>query len=197
MNNQDEEKLGDEEEKEYSDYIIKLVLLGEPTVGKTSLRRRYMGKGFNSVHMMTLGADFSKKQIILKNNTKIDVQIWDLAGQAQFKSLRPRFLSKSSIAIITFDITERKTFLLLHRWIEELWLANNSTNIPLLIVGNKIDLEESRQVSKSEVVKFMKEITDSKEIPKGYIKFIETSAKTGENVDQAFEGLVSIALKNI
>ena len=136
---------------------------------------------------MTLGADFSQKNIIL-NNKKIQFQIWDIAGQDNFKQVRGRFLNKASGVLVVYDLSRLETFDAISKWLRELWAVNNRTDIPVLVVGNKLDL-------------IQKQFHDAKRITIGldhlqryldnnsYLGHIKTSAKTGENIENCFRTL--------
>ena len=114
-----------------SSYFYKIVLLGEGAVGKTSLRRRYMGLGFTKSHLMTLGADFSFKDLTHGEHT-IRCQLWDLAGQAHFKGVRSRFLANTQGAILVYDLTREETLPLLANWLLEPY----SISVVLLFTGS-------------------------------------------------------------
>ncbi len=175
------------EEKEY---LFKISLLGDGAVGKTSLRRRYMGQGFTTQHLMTIGADFAilEKEV---DGIKVTWQIWDLAGQESFKNVRNMYYRGCFGALLVFDITNKQSFLNLDNWLKELLKHNGRGPIPLIILGNKVDLEEQRQVSQEEVNQYVENLKKRFSKESIEIKYLETSAKTGLNVEEAFETLGS------
>lgn len=179
--------------------VVKIVVIGSEGVGKTSLRRRYFGHGFRSSHLMTLGTEFSNKLIQINDKITLDAQIWDIASQQGFENIRKqRYLKKASGALLIFDLCRYETFLGLSYWLKELFEANPKSNLPLLIVGNKIDLVKERAIPNDEVKKYISHLENDKTIPSKWIDHIETSAKTGENVEQGFIVLgEQIAKQNI
>lgn len=180
---------------------LKLVLLGDGRVGKTSLRKKYLGLGFPTEYLETLGADFSIKTIKFDNTDESNIlwlryQIWDIAGQPRFNQIRKSFYMGAQAALILYDVSERKTLTSLTNWIEELYNSNGKGNrIPIVIIANKIDLRGSIDcVSFSEGESVVTKIQEKYQVADS-IKFLETSAKTGENVDLAFEKITSMFLK--
>ncbi len=171
-----------------ANYMAKIVLLGDGAVGKTSLRRRYLGKGFNTSHLMTIGADFATTNINV-NGDVLNAQIWDIAGQQNFKMIRQRFLLGAHGAMIVFDVTRRSTFENLGNWLNELWVTNRSTDIPLLFIGNKTDLINQRKVTEQEALNFVEDLKKHPRLKQVSMSYIETSAKLGENVKEAFHEL--------
>lgn len=159
-------------------YTFKILLLGDGAVGKTSLVQRFIHDKFTSGYLMTIGMEpYSRFETI--NGTKVCLQLWDIAGQDRFQSMRHIFYKGSLGALVTYDITRRQSFENLKRWIKE--AKNESPRIMLIMVGNKNDLEDMRDVSTEEGQEFADKM--------GCIDFIETSAKTGENVSEAFLNL--------
>lgn len=169
--------------------MIRLALMGDGAVGKTSLRKRFMGQGFQVSHMMTIGSDFAV------HNTTINVdgedrdvifQIWDLAGQPNFKAVRARFFKGAVAGLCIFDINRRDTYNHIPSWINELWQNCGRGIVPVVLLGNKSDLRDKKSVTEKEAAKYANVITDSVK-KKGFkVEFMETSAKTGLNVKEAF-----------
>ena len=155
-----------------------------------------MGKGFVSSHLMTLGADFSQKINTLSDGTTVRLQIWDVAGQDSFKKVRTRFLMKTHGVLLIFDITRKDTFANLTRWLQEVWQINQTRKIPLLIIGNKSDLSKTRIVTREMVLEYMKALR-LKYIPHSYLAFLETSAKTGKNIEKGFEKITAALLDKV
>lgn len=173
---------------------LKLVLLGDGRVGKTSLRKRYLGLGFPTEYLETLGADFSIKTTHF-NNIELRYQIWDIAGQPRFNQIRKSFYMGAQAGLVLYDVSERKSLASLSNWIEELFNSNGKgTKIPIVVIANKIDLRKDIDcVTTSEGESTVKKIQE-KYNSSSTIKFLETSAKTGENVDKTFEMITSMFL---
>ncbi len=167
-------------------YMIKLVLIGDAAVGKTSIRRRYLGKGFEREHLTTLGADFAAITKTV-DNFQIKYQIWDLAGQPMFRNVLPRFFKGCFGALVIFDITRKDTFENLTNWIENLYKYSNRGVVPVIILANKTDLDEEREVTIKEAKEFIKQLNKKTKEHEIESFFLETSAKTGLNIDESFE----------
>ena len=174
-------------------YAFKIVLCGDGAVGKTSLRRRFMGDTFIANHLATIGADFSAKKIVIDEESEIEFQIWDLAGQPNFKSIRSRFYGGARGSICVIDLTNPQSLRNLPIWIDELFKHSGFGAVPLIIVGNKVDLEEERKISRINVMELMDKLRE--QVP-FEMEYIETSAKTGENVQEVFFSFAT-QLKNI
>lgn len=177
--------------------FYKILLLGEARVGKTSIRRRYMGQGYPTNYQVTMGADFASKsvEILTKDSKKenVNLTIWDIAGQETFNVIRRRFLASTSGIMLVCDLSKIDTFHILSNWLGEVWRVNKTRNIPILLIGNKNDLEEEREVYASLLRQYTKEVRDKfPEIP--YFEAIETSALTGENIDLGFEMMAKALL---
>lgn len=167
--------------------IIKIALIGDGAVGKTALRERFIGSSFDSSYYMTIGADFAIHTENIDGD-EVKFQVWDLAGQQRFASVRPAYYSGVVGCILVYDITRKETFDSTPLWIKEVFKNSGHGHVPIVLLGNKIDLRD--QVSSSLLPKhglaLKKEINNV--IGKnGYeCKFFETSALTGENVSEAF-----------
>ena len=172
-----------------AEFVFKITLIGDGAVGKTSIRNRYMGYGFSASHMMTLGADFSVVKKKMPNNELWRFQIWDLAGQPIFKEVRGRFYNGSMGALVVFDITDRRSFKNCLTWIKELYKFCGREVVPIILLANKSDLRTRKSVSMKEAQKYVEILNKG---TKGFHVqnyLLETSAKTGLNVDKAFEML--------
>ena len=170
--------------------IFKVVLIGDGAVGKTSLRRNYLGKSFRENYLMTIGADFSVKQVPYEDYI-VSLQIWDLAGQPRFSEVRGAYYANTYGAIVVFDVTRPNTFTNIDFWINEMIKYNDNKLIPMVVVGNKIDLREELpeevQVDKTSALTYAHVLSEWGGIK---VEYVETSAKTGENVTAAFERLI-------
>jgi len=165
--------------------LYKICLLGDGGVGKTSLRERFLGKGFQSGYILTIGADFAVQDLTI-GDVQYKFQIWDLAGQQRFSAVRALYYKGSHGAILIFDQTRIDSLYNLEKWKEELF-TNVGREIPYLILGNKSDLPEA--IEQNEIDKFVKKSqSENIDIP-FVIKFLKTSAKSGLNVTEAFEEL--------
>ncbi|CEG84616.1 Putative GTP-binding protein ryh1 [Rhizopus microsporus] len=153
----------------------KLVFLGEQSVGKTSLITRFMYDTFDSTYQATIGIDFLSKTMYLEDKT-VRLQLWDTAGQERFRSLIPSYIRDSSVAVIVYDISSRNSFLNTTKWIDDV-RAERGDEAIVVLVGNKTDLNEKREVTTEEGEKRAKELN---------VMFIETSAKAGHNVKLLF-----------
>ncbi|MFW9993461.1 MAG: Rab family GTPase [Candidatus Odinarchaeota archaeon] len=171
-------------------HVLKMVLAGDGAVGKTSLRMQYLGHGFKAQYLETIGADFALKSEIIKGRN-VDFQIWDLAGQPRFQSVRSAYYFGALGALLVFDITRHQSFENLSSWIDEIWKHNGKGIVPVVILGNKYDLcnEVPGCVDEKEALKFCKELSKRTK-GKGFkVEYLNTSAKTGLNVSEAFQAL--------
>lgn len=167
-----------------SQRIFKITLLGEGAVGKTSLRRRYLGESFKEGYMMTIGADFAVKKMTL-NQTEYTLQIWDLAGQQRFSAVREVYYRGTAGALLVFDISRPETYEILPNWLHELIRNNKNRIVPLVLIGNKADLRDSTPyaVPKEYAMEYADQLSQWSGF---YVPYMETSAKTGLNVEQVF-----------
>jgi small GTP-binding protein len=166
----------DIEENDTCDFLYKLVVIGDSGVGKSNLISRYTTNTFRDDPKMTIGVEFGHKVVKVDNKT-IKAQIWDTAGQERFKALTRPYYRGAFGGLLVYSITDRASFEHLEKWLDE--LANNADpGILVMLVGNKADLESARVVSTEEGKKFAQEHG---------LSFLETSAKTGQNTDRAFD----------
>ncbi|XP_037544016.1 ras-related protein Rab-6A isoform X2 [Nematolebias whitei] len=154
---------------------FKLVFLGEQSVGKTSLITRFMYDSFDNTYQATIGIDFLSKTMYLEDRT-IRLQLWDTAGQERFRSLIPSYIRDSAAAVVVYDITNVNSFQQTTKWIDDVRTERGS-DVIIMLVGNKTDLADKRQITTEEGEQRAKETN---------VLFIETSAKTGYNVKQLF-----------
>jgi small GTP-binding protein len=157
------------------DYTIKYIIIGNAAVGKSNIILKYTRDIFTEEYQITIGAEYSSKDIII-NNKQYQIQIWDTAGQEYFRSIIRSYYNNSACAIVVYDITSKKSFNDVENWIDE--CTNNSPyDINLVLVGNKIDLENERVVSYDEGKKLALKYN---------MLFFECSAKTGKNINNIF-----------
>ena len=169
------------ENKEKKLTRINLITLGDGQVGKTSLILRYTNDYFGNNYIATIGFDYKFKNEKLKNGEEITVKIFDTAGQEKYRSLAANFLKKADGIILVYDITYKISFENLNKWLKD--INENAKGLPIVLIGNKTDLEENREVSKEEGNEFAKKINEE-------IEFYEASCKTGENIKEAIRFLV-------
>nr|XP_019007821.1 GTP-binding protein ryh1 [Kwoniella pini CBS 10737]OCF46602.1 GTP-binding protein ryh1 [Kwoniella pini CBS 10737] len=155
---------------------FKLVFLGEQSVGKTSLITRFMYDTFDNTYQATIGIDFLSKTMYLEDRT-VRLQLWDTAGQERFRSLIPSYIRDSSVAVIVYDITNRTSFLNTTKWVDDV-RNERGQDVIIVLVGNKTDLNDKRQVTPEELDSRAKELG---------VMSIETSAKAGYNVKALFK----------
>lgn len=176
----------------------KITLLGDAAVGKTALKNKFMGKAFKEKYMMTMGADISSKVVNI-DNKNIKFQVWDLAGQPRFSAVRGMYYRGAMGAFFVFDVNRKETLDNFTSWMNELWNNSGKGKVPLVILGNKVDLRSSLPggVTPEEGE------ARAKDISKDYsdlgipVDYLETSAKTGQNVDPAFSLLGKKILKYV
>ena len=157
-------------------YLFKYIIIGDPSVGKSNLLMKFAHNKFTDEYQATIGVEFGAKNIEI--NQKIyRIQIWDTAGQENFRSITRAYYNNSVCAMIVYDITSRQSFEHIQNWIEDVHNQSPKT-ITLVLIGNKIDLEDKRVVSFDE---------GSEIAMKNGMIFMETSAKTGEGVNEIFK----------
>ena len=160
-------------------YSIKVCLLGEANVGKTSLVYRFIENKFREDYKSTLGVNLLKKDMDIDKYKGISAQIWDLGGQDSFKSLRSLYLQGANGALVIYDTTNRKSFERIDEWVRS--FKESRGDAPLLLIGNKTDLTEKLKINEKEGRDFAE---------KNKMEILLTSAKTGANVESAFKQLI-------
>jgi len=160
--------------KDY-DYLFKLVLIGDSGVGKSCLLLRFADDNFTDSYISTIGVDFRFRTITIDKKT-VKLQIWDTAGQERFRTITSAYYRGADGIIMVYDVTSAESFDHVEEWLSEVDRYANE-NTAKLLIGNKADLIDEKQVSEETAQKF----ADKLGIP-----FLETSAKTATNVDQAF-----------
>ncbi|KAJ2724819.1 GTP-binding protein of the rab/ypt [Coemansia sp. Benny D115] len=157
-------------------YTFKIVLLGESAVGKSSLVTRYARNQFDQYKESTIGAAFLTKEISLDENSTANLHIWDTAGQERYKSLAPMYYRNAAAAVVVYDITQAESFSKAKSWVKEL-LQQAEPSIVIALAGNKTDLSARRTVSREEGITYAES---------NGLLFFETSAQSGENVEDLF-----------
>ncbi|XP_075213170.1 ras-related protein Rab-18-B-like [Lycorma delicatula] len=158
---------------------LKILIIGESGVGKSSLLLRFTENSFDPDQALTIGVDFKTKKLTIDGNT-VKLAIWDTAGQERFRTLTPSYYRDAQGAILVYDVSNKSTFNNLETWLSELDTYSTKSNIVKMLVGNKID-KDGREVSREEGMKFAR---------RHATLFIESSAKTKDGVQCAFEELV-------
>ena len=164
---------------------LKLLIIGDSSSGKTQLLLRYVDEFFPQMHFATIGVEFKTKKIKL-NDININLQIWDTAGQERFHTITKSFIKNENGLIFVYDITNKSSF----RFIKEKYMYIKdikSENVKVIIVGNNMDMEDKRQVSKETVKIFCEKYN---------IENIEVSSSLGTNVSKCFETLTKLIIEN-
>jgi len=169
--------------------LLKVIILGDSGVGKTSLMNQYVHKKFSNQYKATIGADFLTKEVVVDDKL-VTLQIWDTAGQERFQSLGVAFYRGADSCVLCYDITDQKSFDSLDNWMEEFLshaAPRNNESFPFVVLGNKADMPNKRQVNAARAMQWCQN--------KGNITMFETSAKEAVNVDQAFQTIAKNALQ--
>ncbi|OMJ65459.1 hypothetical protein SteCoe_38174 [Stentor coeruleus] len=170
------------------DYLIKVVLIGDAAVGKSSLLLKYIDGTFDDTYVCTIGVDFKIKSLIL-DTKRIKLQVWDTAGQERFKPITKCYFRGSHGCVVLFDITNKQSYNNVRLWIKD-YQENNTVDSAenIVIIGNKADKEDDRQVTVEEGLFLAESVNAS---------YLETSAKSGEGVGEAFESIAKVVLRNM
>jgi small GTP-binding protein len=164
-----------EETKKKGILEAKIVLLGETSVGKSSIALRYCQKKFSTTHEVTIGGSYFQENITLSSGNSLKIHIWDTGGSERFRAMLPLYYRDAQAAIVVYDIAQEKSFKGVNYWVDELCKKCDPEKIVIALAGNKCDLDDSqRKISKEMGVQFAKE--------KKMI-FSETSAKTGDGIN--------------
>ncbi len=158
---------------------FKILVLGDPSVGKSCFLIRYTEDTFQDVYLSTIGMDCKYKDVILEEDKSIRLQIWDTAGQDRFRSITKNLYKGAAGIMLIYDITNRNTFDNVKKWVNSI-KEEVTSKVVIILVGNKIDLDKKRQVQTDEG----EQIAEEFDMP-----FFECSALTGENINSAFETL--------
>lgn len=165
------------------DFLLKIVLIGDSGVGKTNVLSQFVRNQFNPDSKTTIGVEFATKTIRVDDKT-VKAQIWDTAGQERYRAVTSAYYKGAIGAMLIYDITSSISFNGLHKWLREL-RENSDDNIVIMLVGNKTDLAVSRSITEQEGQKYA---------DKEHLLFMETSAVSTTNVQEAFTTLISTIL---
>ncbi|KAI5844794.1 small GTPase superfamily [Tricharina praecox] len=169
--------------------MLKVIILGDSGVGKTSLMNQYVNKKFSASYKATIGADFLTKEVLVDDRL-VTMQLWDTAGQERFQSLGVAFYRGADCCVLVYDVNNAKSFETLDSWRDEFLIQaspRDPDSFPFVVLGNKIDVDErKRAISQKRAMAFCQS--------KGGIPYFETSAKEAVNVEQAFEVIARNAL---
>ena len=165
------------EKSDNYEYIFKLILIGNSGVGKSSILQRYIQKIFNDSYSSTIGVDFFMKSLTIGDKS-IKLQLWDTAGTEKFRSITTGYYRGADAAFVVFDLSSKYSYNSLNEWIESYYkFSNPDVEKNVILIGNKCDLVDKREVTNEEIENFIKN---------NNINYFETSAKEGKNIDEAF-----------
>ena len=168
------------------DLIFKIVIIGDSGVGKTNLIGRYLKNEYKEDSKATVGVEFGEKKYEI-NGLKIKAQIWDTAGQERYRAITSMYYKGAKGAFIVFDLSSKSTFQNVEKWFNEIKKTADPT-INLILIGNKSDLKDKRQISTEEGENKAKEMN---------VAYLETSALNADNVDKAFDLLIQEITKKM
>ena len=171
---------------EKKEFLYKILLLGDSSVGKTCFLMRYTDNTFQEIHMSTIGLDYKLKNVQLDDGKMVKIQIWDTAGQDRFRSITKNYYKGAHGIILIYDITNKKSFDNVRNWINQI-KEEVSDKVSIVLVGNKVDDEQHRIVKTEDGEKIAKEFG---------LLFFECSAKSGINIDSTFNELVKKTVEN-
>jgi len=166
------------------DYTWKIMMLGDAAVGKTSLTLRFISGFFLQDLKLTIGVDFYSKTTNFKEK-KVKLQIWDFGGEERFRFLLHQYCKGANAAFFLYDITNRLSLDHLPDWTQI--IREHAGDIPIMLIGSKVDLQEFRAVTREEGILAAKKYNLS--------TFIELSSKTGQNVEKSFDVITEILFK--
>jgi len=174
---------GQTKKQESKELEIKICLLGDVSVGKTSIASRFCKNSFNENYINTIGGAYQQQNIVLNNGAKIKLHIWDTSGQDRFRSMTNLYYRDAQVAILTYDVTNESSLDSLNYWLNELNDKVEIDNMLLCLAGNKTDVEQSeKRVPTSKGKAFAEQHN---------MLFYETSAKTGVGVKELFQAIAT------
>lgn len=162
-------------------FVFKIVVLGDGAVGKTSLIKQWTEGTFRTDYILTIGSNFAVKSLNIEDKP-IKLQIWDLAGQPHFSDVRVLFYKGAMGAMYVFDVSRTESYDNVIKWYEE--LKNICGDVPRVLLGNKVDLTDQRKITPEKGLELAKRL--------GGIPYFETSAKTGKQVNEAFQKIAQL-----
>ena len=166
--------------KSKKEILYKILILGYSSVGKNCFLTRYADNTFQEMHLSTIGIDYKLKNVVMDNGKTVKLQIWDTAGQDRFRSITKNYYKGANGIIVLFSVTDRNSFSNVKNWINQI-KAEVDEKVTIIIVANKIDDEENREITKEQ----------GEELASTFgLQFFECSAKTGENIIPTFNELV-------
>ena len=160
--------------------VLKLLLLGDSSVGKTSILLKYISNKFDESSISTVGVDYMDK-IIDYNKFKIKLQIWDTSGEEKFRTITKNFYRNADGLLVVFDLTKKESYDHIRSWINE--AKENNDKLKTILIGNKLDLKDERMVTIDVAKQFAE---------KNNLKYIETSAKDGTNINESFQAIIDL-----
>ena len=164
--------------------MVKEVIVGDSGVGKTNIMSKYLKNEFHEDSKATVGVEFGSKQFNIQGH-QVKAQIWDTAGQERYKAITSAYYKGAKGAFIVYDISRKNTFDSISRWVSDI-TATADKKITLILIGNKSDLEDQRQVTKEQGEEKAKEFG---------LAFLETSASSGDNLEKAFSLMINEVYK--
>ena len=170
-------------QKGAKEYEIKICLLGDVSVGKTSIASRFCKNSFNENYINTIGGAYQQQNVILNNGVKMKLHIWDTSGQDRFRSMTNLYYRDAQVAILTYDVTNEQSLDSLSYWLRELNDKVDQDNMLLCLAGNKTDVEASK--------KKVSTIRGKEFAEQNNMIFFETSAKTGTGVKELFQAIAT------
>ena len=174
---------GQTKKQESKELEIKICLLGDVSVGKTSIASRFCKNSFNENYINTIGGAYQQQNIVLNNGAKIKLHIWDTSGQDRFRSMTNLYYRDAQVAILTYDVTNETSLESLNYWLNELNDKVEIDNMLLCLAGNKTDVDQSeKRVPTSKGKAFAEQHN---------MLFYETSAKTGVGVKELFQAIAT------
>jgi Ras-related protein Rab-8A len=167
-----------------TDMTFKILTIGESGVGKTCIAQRFVKDKFNKNHLATIGVDYFDKKLHI-NNKDIRLKIWDTAGQERFKTLTAQYYKGADGILLVYDVTDEESYEKIRDWMGQITLNTKKDDIGLVLLGNKCDIQQ-RKVTKGMGDKLGEELK---------IKYFETSALSGQGINESFEELARIIMK--
>jgi small GTP-binding protein len=161
-------------------FAFKIVLIGDGAVGKTALVNRFMEGKFRADYLPTIGSQVYTRMVVGKDGTKITLVVWDISGQPAFNTIRPAYYRGAAAILLVYDLTRIETFQHLDGWLDE--VKRHSPSPEIILLGNKSDLEAERRVPRKSGEEYASKVR---------VSYLETSAKDGSNVLEAFAALAN------